>query len=232
MIFFKYTIKGSRKTNEDSFYSIESKNRIYACIADGVGGLNHGEFASKFVVSEFEKYCAQNQNPDLVQFLNTVNQSLIENAKNQFNTDHVATTFTAGIITFTSIQGVHIGDSRVCILRGNGIKQLTEDHTELGRLIREGKFDAKDKKYYVRKNVIESVVGSTSNFKIQSFKFDLMGGDRILFSTDGFHEVITKEEIRDISLKYKSLDEFGRQLIIELESRILHDNATFICAEV
>jgi len=232
MNFIKYSNKGSRKSNQDSFYALDSKNRIYACVADGVGGLSHGDFASQFVVSEFENYCIEKNTLDLSQFLAQTNERLIEAARTKFQDERIATTFTAGVITYESIEGVHIGDSRVCILRGNGIKQITEDHTELGRLIREGKVDIKDKKYYNRKNVIESVLGSNINFKPQNFQFDLNGADRILFSTDGFHEVLSKEEIRDISVKYKSLDEFCRKLIIELENRILHDNATFVCVEV
>jgi serine/threonine protein phosphatase PrpC len=232
MTSFKYTNKGSRKTNEDSFYVSEFKNITYACVADGVGGLNHGAFASNFVVSEFEKYCKENNSRDLSSFITEANDGLVEIARNKFKEDKIATTFTGAIISAQLLKGVHVGDSRACVLRGNGIKQLTEDQTELGRLIREGKIDIKDRKYYSRKNIIENVVGSPELFNIYNFQFDLETGDRILLSTDGFHETITKTEIRDISIKFKSLDEFGRQLIIELENRILHDNSTFICVEI
>ncbi|MBX2963231.1 MAG: serine/threonine-protein phosphatase [Cyclobacteriaceae bacterium] len=232
MKFIKYTNTGSRKLNEDSLYVSELNNVVYAAVADGVGGLNHGDFASNFVITRFEKFCKENVTPDLNQFLINTNDSLIEIAKNHFNDDKIATTFTGGVITEKLIMGIHIGDSRACVLRGNGIKQLTIDQTELGRLIREGEININERKFYSRRNIIENVLGRPDMFEPQNFNFNLESGDRIIFSTDGFHEVISKLEIRDISIKFKSLDELGRKLIIELENRILHDNATFICIEI
>ncbi|MBX2968244.1 MAG: serine/threonine-protein phosphatase [Cyclobacteriaceae bacterium] len=228
----KYTTIGSRKTNEDSLSVIERKETIFACVADGVGGLDNGEFASHFVKEEFEWYCNESSNPDLVSFLKNVNARLITVATEKFGSAKSATTFTGGIITNAVIRGAHVGDSRVCVLRGNGIKQLTEIHTELGRLVREGRVDLIESQHHRGKNVLERAVGRVENFYPQVFEFDLSPGDRILFSTDGFHDTLSKEDIRDISIRYKSLDEFGRQLLIELDNRILGDNTTFICVEV
>ena len=232
MRFNKYTATGSRKGNEDSHLVIEWQNCVIAGVADGVGGLDHGRFASQFVVEEFEKYCTSISKPVLETFLVDVNSRLIDAAVKRFGETKIATTFTGGIITDSSLRGVHVGDSRVCVLRGNGIKQLTEEHTEFGRLVREGKIKLTDRKYYRGKNILERAVGHTENFGIQTFAFDLLPGDRVLFSTDGFHETLSKEEIRDISIRYKSLNEFNRRLVIELDNRILLDNTTFICIEV
>jgi PPM family protein phosphatase len=232
MRFNKYSTVGSRKMNEDSMNVFAWKENIFACIADGVGGLDHGAFASKFVVEEFEWYCKESVNLDFHSFLNNVNARLLAIAKETFGDVKVATTFTGAMISNLIITGAHIGDSRVCVLRGNGIKQLTDSHTEFARLVREGKIDPKDKNYHRGRNILERAVGRIENFGPQSFLFDLMPGDRILFSTDGFHETLSKEEIRDVSIRYKSLDEFSRQLIIELDNRILNDNTTFICIEI
>jgi serine/threonine protein phosphatase PrpC len=232
MKFFKYTNKGPRNINEDSFYISESANTIYACVADGVGGFKHGDFASNFIVKEFEKKITINSSVDLNLFVNEINRNLIDIAKNELKVDKIATTFTAGIISDKLIRGVHVGDSRICVLRGNGIKQLTDEHSEVGRLVREGKLNPEDRKTYPRKNIIESIIGYEDLFTMQNFQFDLLVGDRIIFSTDGFHESISKLELRDISIKIKSFEEFCRKLIIELENRILHDNSTFLCIEI
>lgn len=233
MRFSNYTIKGSRKINEDSFRVWEFRNLIFACVADGVGGLPHGDFASNFVVSKFEEYCRSNETPDLNNFILTVNINLIDIAKHKFNVEKIATTFSGAVISDKLIKGIHIGDSRICVLRGNGIKQITNDQTEVARLIREGRIEFEDRKFYSRKSRIESILGDAeAPTNSQNIFFELMPNDRILFSTDGFHDVITKTEIRDLSIKYKSLEEFKRALVIELENRILSDNATFVCIEI
>lgn len=232
MKFVKYTATGSRKDNQDSLAVFETGEGICACVADGVGGQEHGGYASHFVVAEFEWYCKEIKHPDLTAFANNTNARLIGAVKDEFNGANSSTTFTGGVIMDQIVRGIHVGDSRVCVLRGNGIKQLTQVHTELGRLIREGKVDANDKKNYRGRNILEQAFGRAENFNPQQFEFDLLVGDRILFSTDGFHETLTKEEIRDLSIRYNSVEELCRQFIIELDNRMLTDNSTFICIEV
>ena len=125
MKYFKYTNKGPRKVNEDSLYILQTNELIYASIADGVGGMKYGQFASSFLVNEFEIFCKNNLHPDLNSFLNKANDDLVTLAKNKFNVENIATTFAAGVISNKLIKGVHVGDSRICVLRENGIKQLT-----------------------------------------------------------------------------------------------------------
>lgn len=232
MEYFSYTNIGPRKTNEDSLFITKDIGILYACIADGVGGLKHGEFASNFLTKEFSVYIKNNQKIDLSEFVRNANHNLIQIAKEDLKVETVGTTFTAGIISSNLIKGIHVGDSRVCILRGNGIRQLTIEHNEAGRLMREGKINPLDKANYPRKNIIESIIGNKELFEYQNFDFALQVNDRIILSTDGFHETLSKKEIRDISIRYKSLGEFFRQLVIEIESRILRDNTSFVCIEI
>ena len=72
----------------------------------------------------------------------------------------MATTFTGCLITGNLLNGVHVGDSRLCILRGNGIKQLSENHTEVERLLKAGKIKWEDVETYPRKHILESAVGA------------------------------------------------------------------------
>ncbi|MDI9366427.1 MAG: serine/threonine-protein phosphatase [Flavobacterium sp.] len=232
MEYFSYSNVGPRKINEDSLFVTENKGILYACIADGVGGMKHGKFASNFLTKRFTTNIINNPELDLIEFVKNANNDLIKIALEELNIESVGTTFTAGIISNNLIKGIHVGDSRVCVLRGNGIKQLTIEHNEAGRLMREGKINPLDKVNYPRKNIIESVIGNKELFEYQNFDFALQINDRIIFSTDGFHETLPKKEIRDISIRHKSLGEFFRQLVIEIESRILRDNTTFVCIEI
>ena len=231
MKYFEYTNIGPRSVNEDSYYISKLNNEIFACIADGVGGMKYGNVASEFVTRHFSKNLPDfKRNP--ISYATRINNELVEFAKREYGEQNVGTTFTAFHISSNFIKGVHIGDSRVCVLRGNGIKQLTVEHNEVGRLIREGKLKFSEKINYPRKNIIEHIMGSMDLFNCQGFEFELEHQDRILLSTDGFHETLSKKEIRDLSVKLKSFQEFNRRLIVELENRILRDNTTFITIEI
>lgn len=231
MKYFTYTDIGPRAVNEDSFYAVIKNGELYACVADGVGGIGLGDFASQFVTKLFVENIDNFKVAPLI-CSNTINSKLAEYTNNKFENKNAATTFTAAIINLNSLNGVHVGDSRICILRGNGIKQITEEHNEAGRLVREGKLSVADKKFYPRKNIVEHIMGNLNLYSPQSIYFELEPFDRIIFSTDGFHDVITKKEIRDISINNKSFDQFNKQLVVEVENRMLKDNTTFISIEV
>ena len=230
MKFYSYTNKGPRKENDDH-YSIELRNGvIYACIADGIGSFKNGGLSSNLSV-EFFKNNAENFINNRETFINELNIYLLNFSKNNLSDEKLGTTFTAIYIIDKKLFGVHIGDSRVSLLRRNGIKQITEEHNEIGELIKQGKIKSSDRIYYSRNNLLHAL-GDESHFKFQLFDFELEKRDRIIISTDGFHEIILKKELRDISITNSSFKEFNRQLIIEIESRILKDNTTYISIEV
>ena len=228
---FSYTNIGPRLSNEDSYVIIRKNDNTYVCIADGVGGAEHGDLASQFVVKLFKENINKFvENP--IECASFINNQLLGYINDILGGERALTTFTAAIVSNCLITAVHVGDSRICILRGNGIKQLTEEHNEAGRLVREGKLKSEDKKHYPRRNIIERIMGDRQLFEPQSISFELMPCDRLLFSTDGFHDLITKKDIRDISVSSKSFEKLNAQLVVEIESRILFDNTTFVSLEV
>jgi protein phosphatase len=231
MKYFTYTNIGPRDINEDSFFATIKEDILYACVADGVGGMNYGNIASAFVTKSFEETLTEfKDNPLLVS--DYINNNLTAYINNKLSGTSVATTFTAGAINNHELHGVHVGDSRICVLRGNGIKQITEEHNEVGRLVREGKLSIEDKKFYPRKHIIEYIMGNMNLYNPQKLFFQLETSDRLIFSTDGFHDTISKKEIRDISITNSSFEQFNRQLIIEIENRVLKDNTTYISVEI
>ena len=231
MKYFTYTNIGPRDINEDSFFATIKDGTLYACIADGAGGMDYGDIVSKFATKLFSEELIRFRNNQL-QVSNDINERLTKYINDELTGANAATTFTAGVIYNYELYGSHVGDSRICILRGNGIKQLTEEHNEAGRLIREGKLTSEDKKFYPRKNIIEHIMGNMNLYAPQKVYFQLNPSDRLIFSTDGFHDTISKRELRDISTVNSSFEQFNKQLVIEIENRVLKDNTTFITVEI
>lgn len=229
MISFSFTNIGPRKTNEDSFTLMNTSDCTYICIADGVGGSHDGGAASSLAVTLFESNILS-YNGDLIKCLDFIQDELI---KCNINSNKESlTTFTAAHVTKDYLKIVHIGDTRICVLRGNGLKQLTVDQSEVSRLIREGKLSISDRQYYPRKNIIEHALGRNDIYEPQLYDFKLEPKDRLIFSTDGFHDLIPKIDIRDISIINNNFEDFNSQLVFEINSRELFDNTTYVSIEI
>ncbi|KIA99261.1 hypothetical protein OA93_06435 [Flavobacterium sp. KMS] len=226
-----YSDIGKRNENQDSFlFKQTDEDTLISCIADGVGGKLGGSKASKFSVNHFIDTFPNNNldNISLSNKLLQIHYEIINEAK-LGESYGMATTFSGIIIKNSKLIGIHTGDTRVCILRGNGIKQLTDDHTEVARFVREGKLSFHESLSYSRRNIIESALGIIDHEPIlQEFNFDLLMGDRIIMTTDGVHENISKRDFRDISLKSKTSKDFLDILTVYLKRKQPNDNNTIL----
>lgn len=229
--YFEYSDKGPRLENEDALSIFTIGDILYSCIADGVGGSKCGKLASNKSVESFAAKVKADQN-ELERILLEIHEQIKELQATLSECIGMATTFTGCIIQNYSLYGIQVGDSRLCILRGNGIKQLTDVHTEASRLFKSGKLSAVEYQDYPRKHIIESALGITGDLTMQSFSFDLLQGDRIILTTDGVHDVITKTEFRDLSLKNRGINEFGQSIIGLLSTRKISDNTSFIAISI
>ena len=227
--FSHFSDKGPYPENQDSL-AIESRvDHIYACIADGVGGAAAGgdasKLATKFFVDELAK--ESNSTMGLVSLIQEINNSLMN-----LNKDGVFTTFSGVSIAGNRLHGVHVGDTRVYVLRGNGISQLTIDHTELHRLVSEGKLSFEDAVTYPRKHVLESALGVQLKSRIDTFEFLLLPGDRVLLTTDGVHDALSKLNLRDISKQSDSIERYLENIKNAIDSTGATDNFSAIGIEI
>lgn len=227
---FSYSDIGPRSENQDSLEVKSIAGGVVACIADGVGGRNCGKIASSESVKFFLENLDRISNLDnvLKSTHKRIKQLQVQNPKCQ----GMATTFTACLVESSTLRGVHIGDSRLCILRGNGIKQLTEDHTEVNRLVKSGQVRFQDASNYHRKHILESALGIKGDLTIQLFDFKLEPGDQVLITSDGVHDIISKLEFRDICISSGSTEAFGNAIIKQLKSKKITDNTSFLILSI
>lgn len=229
--YITYSDKGPRNENQDFLrVGIQDEN-IIACVADGVGGSNCGSKASQLSVNNYFKEIT-NGNLNLSSILKRSHELILENQILNPDCVSMATTFTGCYIKSYNLQGVHVGDSTLSIIRGNGIKQLTEDQTEAKRFLKEGKLSPEEYKIYPRKNILYSALGIKGMPEIQPFKFTLEKNDKILLATDGLHSIIKKVEIRNINLNNTSNENFVNSLVDLINSRQLTDNTSFISIQI
>ena len=121
--------QGPYPENQDSIGVAIHSDWSTACVADGVGGAEHGRDAAQLATRIFINLLEKEINIPLNNVIETVNAEIFET-----KLPGAITTFTGIIINGLELQGVHAGDTRAYLLRRNGIKQLTQDHTEFFRL--------------------------------------------------------------------------------------------------
>ena len=232
MQYFSYTEKGPKLYNEDYFVIKDIPKRgVLLVVADGVGGSNSGSEASINAVEKFS-VALLDKSVSLKEALVQAHEYLIEIAKDNSSLSGMATTLAAVLIDGDQLKGVNCGDSRVYLLRENGLKQLTVDHNEANKLFLEGKISVEETNDYPRKHILCSALGSSKDLLIKEFKFQLNPKDRVLLLSDGVYGLINKSEIRDMSLNSSYLSEFGKNLIDFLSVKKANDNQTFIISEI
>lgn len=232
MKYLFYTTKGPRSSNEDSYCIETSNNMLISCVADGVGGNAGGKIASNFATEEFINYSKENN--DLKDFLPLVHSKLLQLQTEGKDFPPKATTTFSGIyIKEDKLLGCHTGDTRIYILRNNGLVQLTKDMTEANYYVEQGLMTKQEALIYPRKHILTSVIGMDSlSFENQFFEFELKKNDRLLLLSDGAYNNISKLQIRNISKRYEEISEFTYELISQIKSTELKDNCTMISIQI
>jgi PPM family protein phosphatase len=185
-----------RKNNEDylTYFEpgradvVEQFGRLYI-VADGVGGAATGEVASKFsALKVLHTYYSQ---PSLKPWqrikvgMKRANEDLVAYIRQNAQA-RMATTLTVAAINGEEMTVVNVGDSRAYLIRNNGIKQITQDHSLVNEMIRNGILTEEEAKTAKVKNQLTSSLGGHETFKADVFVETIQPGDRVLLCSDGF----------------------------------------------
>jgi len=234
-----------RDGNEDALVLLPNLG-IYA-VADGVGGQNSGEVASRKAVAGIEKFIETNPlsgadnlegkyrvnwlKSYFLRCLQRINNEIRKEALRDPVMEKMATTMVLCYLDMDSIYVVNIGDSRAYILREGEITQLTIDHTYVNKLIKAGTLSSTEARLHPQKNIITKALGSSKHSDPDFYRFDLHDGDRILLCTDGLHGELTDDEIAVILRRKKDLNSICGSLVDAANKKGGHDNITVICID-
>ena len=240
------TDKGKRRDGNEDALLLLPKYGIFA-VADGVGGQNSGEVASRKAMTGIENFIAKNPLSGADELdgkyrenwlkgyfhrcLQKVNAEIMKEAEADPVMDKMATTLVLCFDDMESVYVVNMGDSRAYILREDVLTQLTEDHTYVNNLINAGTLTKSEARLHPQKNIITKALGSTKNTDPDFYRFDLHKGDRILLCTDGLHGELTDEEIAKYVRRKDDLNTICTELVEAANSNGGHDNITVICID-
>lgn len=211
MEYFALSDAGPRPKNEDSARAWKlDDGSIGLAVADGLGGRGAGGAASKTaleLLSERVKVfpeCSQH----LVNIFYEAHNEIVAQQKASHEQRFMATTLTAVFLNRQRLVGAHTGDTRAMIARGRGIKKLTSDHSEAQRLLDEGKIDKEQFRNYSRKHILESALGAGDRPRVDPLDFDLLEGDRVFVTSDGFHAKLPLRPMLDVSNQFSDPKSF------------------------
>lgn len=226
-----------RKNNEDHLGAWDELGLFV--VADGMGGHQAGEVASKIAVETIESFFRQdpksvNLNPSslLEKAINEANDKIYQRARQDKDLRGMGTTITAGFISGNQVFIGQVGDSRAYQINHQGIQQLTEDHSLVNELLRLGGITKEEAITHPQRNVLTRALGVELSVEADFYNYQLKKGDFLLFCTDGLSGLVPKEEIFNVVTSDLSLDVKVHQLIGAALQRGGTDNISVILVEV
>lgn len=226
-----------RETNQDYIYTSEiavgNLPNLFI-VADGMGGHNAGDFASRYTVEKVVETIALSTLTEpialLGEALRSVNRSLLTVAMGEPCLQGTGTTFVAASITDGHMSVANVGDSRLYVVNSQ-IAQVTKDHSLVQEMVRMGEMRPEEARVHPDKNIITRAVGAARDLAVDFFEVDLMPKDRVLLCSDGLTNMLEDEEIRKIICMQEEISDGVKQLIQAANENGGRDNISVILIE-
>ncbi|MCJ8006217.1 Stp1/IreP family PP2C-type Ser/Thr phosphatase [Lederbergia wuyishanensis] len=211
-----------RPHNEDNggiFYN--EKGNCLAIVADGMGGHQAGEVASRIAVTKLQELWTAVESeltPEsaekwFLENVSKVNKEIFDHSQQFQEYKGMGTTLVAAISTATFATIVNVGDSRCYLLNDNGFNQLTEDHSLVNELIKAGQISPEDAELHPRKNVLLNAMGTESNIDMDISTITFEEGNKLLLCSDGLSNKVSSSEMAKILMEETNLNEKAEALI-------------------
>lgn len=229
----------TRSNNEDSIYicSEEDKIKNLYIVADGMGGHNGGEIASKSAIEYFLEYVNKHADeeirhedlPDLlVGGIAYCNEQVYKKSVENEDLNGMGTTFSCVVIANGKATIAHVGDSRVYLYRKNTLSQITKDHSYVMEMVKQGKITFEEAATHPKRNIITRAVGSASNIEADIFVENLEENDILLICSDGLSAMVMDNRIQEIIGNSEDITKILQQLINEANNNGGRDNISAI----
>jgi len=221
-----------RSSNEDSL--LLDRPYLFA-IADGMGGYNAGEVASRLALERLKKEKEDLYGKSgfaliakLYQVMRDINNEVYEKAKADSSLEGMGTTL-AGVYFNGKGKGYvfNVGDSRVYLLRQNQLRQITRDHSLVAEMVEHGEITQEEAFNHPRKNMLTRGIGVDESVNGDVFVIDVYTDDVILLCSDGLTDMLHDKEIRE-RLEIEELESAADALLSGSLEKGGRDNISFI----
>jgi serine/threonine protein phosphatase PrpC len=223
-----------RPDNEDAWMVQAFSERVWlAMVADGIGGCDAGEVASsiaikhcgEYILNNFQKYPPKEL---LVQAMRFGNRKVLQAAV-ETGAAGMGTTLTAALVLEdeSKIYIGHVGDSRAYLISNGEIRQVTEDHSLAGELVRNGAITEEAAMRHPARNALTAALGTEVSVPVAIYEEDLSPGDVVILCTDGLTGLVSSKEIRDMT-SVLGRKEIAQRFVDTANERGGYDNVTVV----
>jgi protein phosphatase len=215
-----------RRANEDSFFV---RAPLFV-VADGMGGAQAGEVASRLAAETFAGGLPDAGTPEqrLETRVRAANTRIHEVSQEDRALNGMGTTLTAAYLDGAELALAHVGDSRAYLLRDSELTRLTRDHTLVDELVRRGELTEQEAAEHPQRSIITRALGPEPDIDIDLHTHRMQAGDVLLLCSDGLTGMISEEEVAQILDGAASLGDAGRALVQAANEAGGRDNITVI----
>lgn len=214
-----------RATNEDAYVV---RPPLYA-VCDGMGGANAGEVASALAAETLAAGVARGE--PIAAAAQAANAAVYRHAQDDPEQTGMGTTLTAFVLEDGTARFVHIGDSRAYLLRDGELRQLSDDHSLVGEMVRDGRLSADEAALHPHRSILSRALGTEPQARIDEFTEDLLPGDVVLLCSDGLSGPVPDDVIR-VALTRSDPQAAAERLVAEARRAGGPDNITAVVVRV
>jgi protein phosphatase len=214
-----------RKSNEDTFVV---QPPLYA-VCDGMGGASAGEVASGLAAETLAAEVAGGT--PLHAAAEAANAAVFRRAHENLEQTGMGTTLTAFVLEGATARFAHIGDSRAYLLRDGELRQVSDDHSLVGEMVRDGRLTEAEAAVHPHRSILSRALGTEPQARIDEFTEDLLPGDVLLLCSDGLSGPVTTDAIR-VALTRSDPQAAAERLVLEARRAGGPDNITAVVVQL
>ena len=222
-----------RSNNQDSFLVREGD--LFA-VADGMGGHQGGEVASALALQILGQAHDEPSTSTLVRAVRSANQAVFDKAGSDPDLKGMGTTLTA-LADIETQEGkrlgiVNVGDSRLYRVRDDRIEQLTDDHSLVASLVRQGRITAEEAESHPQRNILTRALGIDEAVAVDSWEIEPVAGDRFLICSDGLFNEVDENRLMATLRRFEDPADAARELVRLANEGGGRDNITAVVIDV
>ena len=213
-----------RPENEDS-HLVDPEDGLYA-VADGMGGHRAGEVASATAIDALKTAFIGGQRLD--EAVGAANAAVFAKAAEDAGLRGMGTTLTAIALEDSTALLGHVGDSRAYLIRDGAVTQVTEDHSLVEQLVREGRLSPEEAQRHPQRAIITRALGIDRNVTVDTYRVDLKPGDRLMICSDGLTNMLSDDTIAQTLRRHADPQQAADTLVDMANQAGGDDNITVI----
>ena len=218
----------ARRANEDAYFA---RAPVFV-VADGMGGAQAGEVASRLAIEAFERGLSDGAGVSGEELLSArvreANQRIHEMSQSAQERAGMGTTITAAHVGEHDVAIAHVGDSRAYRLRGEEFTRLTEDHSLVEEMRRRGQLTAQEADEHPQRSIITRALGPEPDVVVDTRSWRGVAGDVFLLCSDGLTSMVPEPQVAEIVREARTLPDAGHALIDAANAAGGRDNITVV----